>query len=146
MALKVSKHDPSQPPPIIQPRSSMVGFAALFVLVSLATVLLSIFAQGHPIRGSLSLIDPSDGEIALKQLVAFFGVPFIVILAIALAVPLVKSKPYAYGVAGACLLASPLYVYCSASNTTVPTWTFFCVGTMNIALGLVAFILRPRAT
>ena len=146
MAHQISRHDPSQPPPVIQPKSSMVGFAALFVAVSLATVVLSIFAQGHPVRRYISLIDPSDGEIAAKQMVAFFGVPFIVILAIALAVPLVKSKPYAYSIAGACLLVSPLYVYCCASNTTVPTWTFFCVGTVNIALGLVAFILRRRAT
>lgn len=146
MALKITKHDPSQPPPVIGPKSSMVGFAGLFVAVSLATIVLSLFAQGHPIRRSISLIDPGDGEIAVKQMVAFFGVPFIVILAIALAVPLVKSKPYAYSIAGALLLASPLYVYCCASNTTVPTWTFFCVGTVNIALGLVACILRRRAT
>jgi len=144
MAQTIKKHDPSQPPPMIGPKSSMIGFAMLFVVVSLATILLNIFAQGHPVRRYISLIDPSDGEIAAKQMVAFFGVPFIVILAIALAVPLAKSKPYAYSIAGACLLVSPLYVYCCASNTTVPTWTFFCVGTVNIALGLVAFVLKSR--
>jgi hypothetical protein len=122
----------------------MVSFAMLFVVVSLATIVLSIFALGHPVRRYISLIDPSDGEIAVKQMVAFFGVPFIVILAMALAVPLAKAKPYAYSIAGTCLLVSPLYVYCSASNTTVPTWTFFCVGTVNIALGLVALVLKSR--
>jgi hypothetical protein len=144
MAHQVSKHDPSLPPPVIGPKPSMVGFAMLFVVVSLPTILLSIFAQGHPVRRYISLIDPSDGEIAAKQMVAFFGVPFIVILAIALALPLAKAKPYAYRIAGICLLVSPLYVYCCASNTTVPTWTFFCVGTVNIALGLVAFVLKSR--
>ena len=146
MALKITKHDPSQPPPVIGPKSSMVGFAGLFVAVSLATIVLSLFALGHPIRRYISLMDPSDGDIAAKQMVAGFGVPFIAILVIAFIRPLIKGKRIAYSVAGACLVASPLYVYCCSSNTTVPTWTFFCVGTVNIALGLVAFILRPRAT
>lgn len=104
MALKILKHDPSQPPPIIGPKSSNVVFAILYGFMCLVTdiaVLSTIFHQTREMQtGGLGVVGWLF-FVALGALVIKVSIGL-------LSVPLFNGKRWAYDVAFLSLLASPL--------------------------------------
>ena len=139
MALKISKHDPSQPPPVIGPKSSNVVFAALYVLMCLVTdiaVLSTIFHQTRELQtGGLGIVGwlffVALGDLVIKVLI---GV---------LSVPLYNGKRWAYDVAFLSLLASPLFLLLGGLATTLPAGIFYVIGTLNLALAVSALVISP---
>ena len=139
MALKISKHDPSQPPPVIGPKSSNVVFAALYVLMCLVTdiaVLSTIFHQTREMQtGGLGIVGwlffVALGALVIKVLI---GV---------LSVPLYNGKRWAYDVAFLSLLASPLFLLLGGLATTLPAGIFYVIGTLNLALAVSALVISP---
>jgi len=139
MALKISKHDPSQPPPVIGPKSSNVVFAALYVLMCLVTdiaVLSTIFHQTREMQtGGLGIVGwlffVALGDLVIKVLI---GV---------LSVPLYNGKRWAYDVAFLSLLASPLFLLLGGLATTLPAGIFYVIGTLNLALAVSALVISP---
>jgi hypothetical protein len=139
MALKVSKHDPSQPPPVIGPKSSNAVFAILYGLMCLVTdiaVLSTIFRQTREMQtGGLGIVGwlffVALGALVIKVLI---GV---------LSVPLYNGKRWAYDVAFLSLLASPLFLLLGGLATTLPAGIFYVIGTLNLALAVSALVISP---
>jgi len=139
MALKISKHDPSQPPPVIGPKSSNAVFAILYGLMCLVTdiaVLSTIFHQTREMQtGGLGVVGwlffVALGALVIKVLI---GV---------LSVPLYNGKRWAYDVAFLSLLASPLFLLLGALATTLPAGIFYVIGTLNLILAASALVISP---
>jgi hypothetical protein len=139
MALKISKHDPSQPPPVIGPKSSNVVFAALYVLMCLVTdiaVLSTMFFQTAEMKsGGLGVVGwlffVALGALVIKVLI---GV---------LSVPLYNGKRWAYDLAFLSLLGSPLFLLLGGLATTLPAGIFYVIGTLNLILAVSAPVISP---
>ncbi len=139
MALKISKHDPSQPPPVIEPKSSNVVFAVLYGVMCLVTtvaVLATLFNQTREVQtGGL-------GSVIWMGTV-LFGVAMTKLLIGVLSLPLYQGKRWAYEWAFLSLLASPLFLYLGGAATTLPAALFFFVGTLNLALAGASLVVSP---
>lgn len=139
MALKISKHDPSQSPPVIGPKSSNAVFAVIYVLMCLVTdiaVLSTMFFQTPEMKsGGLGVVGwlffVALGALVIKVLI---GV---------LSVPLYYGKRWAYDLAFLSLLASPLLLLLGGLATTLPAGIFYVIGTLNLALAVGALVISP---
>ncbi|CAN1523062.1 hypothetical protein MCEMSE15_01145 [Fimbriimonadaceae bacterium] len=139
MALKISKHDPSQPPPVIGPKSSNVVFAVIYVLMCLVTdiaVLSTMFFQTAEMKsGGLGVV----GWLLFVVLCALV----IKVLIGMLSVPLYYGKRWAYDLAFLSLLASPLFLLLGGLATTLPAGIFYVIGALNLALAVGALVVSP---
>lgn len=139
MALKISKHDPSQPPPVIGPKSSNVIFAILYGVMCLVTdiaVLSTMFFQTAEMK--------SGGYGVLGWLIfVALGALVIKVLMGVLSVPLYYGKRWAYDLAFLSLLGSPLFLLLGGLATTLPAGIFYVIGTLNLTLAASALVISP---
>ncbi len=139
MGLKISKHDPSQPPPVIGPKSSNVVFAILYGVMCLVTavaVLATLFNQTREVQtGGLGSV--------FRMALILFGVPITKLLIAVLSLPLYQGKRWAYEWAFLTLLASPLFLFLGGAATTLPAALFYFVGTLNLALASASLVVSP---
>ncbi len=139
MAHQISKHDPSQPPPVIGPKSSNVVFAVIYVLMCLVTdiaVLSTMFFQTAEMKsGGLGVVG--------WLLFVVLGALVIKVLIGVLSVPLYYGKRWAYDLAFLSLLASPLLLLLGGLATTLPAGIFYVIGTLNLALAVGALVISP---
>jgi hypothetical protein len=145
MALKIAKHDPSQPPPVIGPRASHRRFAVLYVLACLLSAFMGVVAISNirPDHRHVSFLGGDNDWRPIQQLTTLCGVFGAIVFALALAMPLWIGKRVGFQVAVGSLHFSVAYLGCAAGMTAIPMALYIVVGTLNVALAAVGVGLTP---
>jgi hypothetical protein len=145
MALKITKHDPSQPPPVIGPRASHRRFAVLYVLACFLSAFMGVVAISNirPDHRYVSFLGGDNDWRPIQQLTTLCGVFGAIVFALALAMPLWIGKRGGFQLAICSLILSVAYLGCAAGMTTISMPFYVLVGTLNAALAAVAVVLTP---
>lgn len=139
MALKISKHDPSQPPPVIGPKSSNVVFAILYAVMCLVTAIAVLATLADQTRE----MQTAGLGVVFWMAFVLLGVPIAIVLIAVLSLPLNQGKRWAYEWAFLTLLASPLFLYLGGAASTLPAALFYVIGALNLVLAVWACVIRP---
>jgi len=145
MALKLSKHDPSQPPPVISPFAKYRRFAVLYVFACLLSAFTGVVAISNirPDHRYVSFLGGDNDWRPIQQLTTLCGVFGAIVFALALAMPLWIGKRGGFQLVICSLILSVAYLGCAAGMTTIPTAFYVLVGTINVALAAVGVGLTP---
>ncbi len=139
MAHTIKKHDPSQPPPVVAPRSSYLAFAIMYGVMCLVTGV----AGAATLSNQTEQTKSAGLGVVFWMAIIVFGLHIIMVLIAALSFPLYKGERWAFEFAFFTLLVSPVYLFLGGAASTLPPSIFYVIGTLNLAMAGIAFIIKP---